>query len=45
MMALYFTAFPKEAKRYYDEVIAYKEKLKQQQSEIEQKLIRHVHRM
>lgn len=45
MVALYFTAFPKEAKRYYDEVIAYEEELERQQSEIEQKLIAHVHRM
>lgn len=45
MMALYFTVFPKEAKRYYDEVIAYEEELERRQSEIEQKLITHVHRM
>ncbi len=45
MMALYFTAFPQEAKRYYDDVIAYEEELERQHEEIEQKLIRHVHRM
>lgn len=45
MMALYFTAFPKEAKRYYDDVIAYEEEMEQQREEIEQKLIRYVHRM
>ncbi len=45
MVALYFTAFPKEAKRYYDEIIAYEEEMEQQREEIEQKLIAHVHRM
>lgn len=45
MVALYFTAFPKEAKRYYDDVIACEEELERQQEEIEQKLIGHVHRM
>ena len=39
MVATYFTAFPEEAKRFYDEAVAYEEEEERRQEEREDKLI------
>ena len=45
MVALYFTVFPEEAKRFYEEVIAAQEEEEQRQEELENKLIKFVSKM
>ena len=44
-VALYFTVFPEEAKRFYEEVIAAQEEEEQRQEELENKLITFVSKM
>lgn len=41
MVALYFSAYPNEAKKYYDEVIAYELEEEKRQEELEDKIIRY----
>ncbi len=41
-VALYFTAFPDEAKNYYDEVIKYEEEEEKRQEEIDRKVIKYI---
>ncbi len=45
MIALYFSAFPEEAKRYYKDVIRYQEEEEQRQEELEEKVIDYVHKL
>ena len=45
MIALYFSAFPKEAKRYYDEVISYAMEEEKHQEELENKIISYIGRL
>lgn len=45
MAAMYFTVFPEEAKRFYEEVIAAQEEEEKQQEELENKLITFVSKM
>lgn len=45
IIALYFTAFPKHAKDYYDEVLSYQEAEEKYQKELEDKLIAYVHEL
>ena len=44
MIALYFSAYPEEAKKYYEEVIEYQEQEEQRQEELEYKVIDYVHK-
>ena len=43
MVAVYFTAFPKEAKRFYDEQVAYQEEEERQQEQLYEELYRYIH--
>lgn len=45
MIAVYFTAFPAEAQRIYDEAIAYEEQEEQRQEELTDRVIRYVEKM
>jgi len=45
MIALYFAAFPKEAKNYYDEVVAYEEEQERYQEELEYKIDSYINRL
>lgn len=45
MVALYFTVFPEEAVRIYNEAIKYEEEEEAYQEQMEQKLVRYVHSM
>jgi uncharacterized Zn finger protein len=45
MIALYFSVFPKEANRYYNEVIAFEEEEKKRQEELEHKIINYIGRL
>ena len=45
MVAVYFTAFPKEAKRFYDEQMAYQEEEERQQEQLYEELPRYIHRL
>ena len=45
MIALYFSSYPKEAKKYYDDVIKYQEEEEQRQEELENKVIDYVHKL
>lgn len=45
MIALYFSAFPDEAKRYYEDVIKYQEEEEQRQEELEYKVIDYIHKL
>ena len=45
MIALYFTAFPNEAKKYYDEVMAYEEDQDRRQEEIEEQVLKCIDKM
>lgn len=45
MVALYFSAFPKEAKKYYDEILAYEEEEEKRQEELENAVINRVSKM
>lgn len=42
MVALYFSAFPKEAEDYYNEVIAYEEEQERLQEEMDEKVIKYI---
>lgn len=44
MVAAYFAAFPEEAKRYCEDVVAYEEEAERQQEEREEKLIAYLGR-
>lgn len=45
MVALYFAAFPNEAKKYYGDVIKYQEEEEQRQEELECKVVNYVHKL
>lgn len=45
LIALYFTAYPKEAKKYYNEVISYEIEEEKRQEELENKIISYVGRL
>ncbi len=45
MIALYFSSYPKEAKKYYEDVIKYQEEEEQRQEELEYKVIDYVHKL
>lgn len=45
MVALYFTVFPEEAKRIYEEAIAAQEEEEKRQEELENKLVAYVSKM
>lgn len=45
MIALYFTAYPKEAEKYYTEVISYEIEEEKRQEELENKIISYVGRL
>ena len=45
MIALYFFAYPEEAKKYYKDVIEYWEQEEQRQEELENKVIDYVHKL
>lgn len=45
MIALYFTAYPKEAEKYYAEVISYEIEEEKRQEELENKIISYVERL
>lgn len=45
MMAVYFTAFPKEAQRIYDEAIAYQEEEEKREEELTDRVCQYVWRM
>ena len=45
MIALYFSSYPKEAKKYYNDVIKYQEEEEQRQEELENKVIDYVHKL
>lgn len=45
MIALYFTAFPNEAKKYYEDVIKYQEEEDRRQEELEYKVLDYVHNL
>ena len=45
MIALYFTAFPEEANKYYNDIIAYEEEEEKRQEELEEALIDYVSKM
>ncbi len=42
MISLYFSVFPKEAKKYHDEVIAYEIEEEKRQEELEHKIINYI---
>lgn len=45
MVAVYFTAFPKEAERIYKEAIAYEEEEEKRQEELSDKLVTYISKM
>ena len=45
MIALYFTALPKLAKDYYDEIVSYQEAEEKYHEELEDKVIAYVHKL
>ncbi|MHC1694395.1 MAG: SWIM zinc finger domain-containing protein [Eubacteriales bacterium] len=45
MIALYFHTFPKEAEKYYNEVIVYELEEEKRQEEMEQKVINYIRRL
>lgn len=45
MIALYFSTFPKEAEKYYNDVIKYREEEEQRQEELEYKIIDFLHKL
>ena len=45
MVAVYFTAFPAEAKKYITDLENYWEEEEQRQQELEERLIQYVHKM
>lgn len=45
MVAVYFTAFPKEAQRIYDEAIAYQEEEEKREEELTNKICQYVWKM
>ncbi len=45
MIAVYFTAFPKEAERIYKEAMEWEEEEEKRQAEIETELMRYIHKM
>ena len=45
MMAVYFTAFPKEAQRIYDEAIAYQEEEEKREEELTDRVCQYVWQM
>ena len=45
MIALYFTSFPNEAKKYYEDVIKYQEEEDRKQEELEYKVLDYVHKL
>lgn len=45
MIALYFSAFPNEAKQYYENVIKYQEEEERRQEELECKVVDYVHKL
>lgn len=45
MTALYFSVFPQEAKRIYDEAVAYEKEEEKRQEELENSLVKYVYKM
>lgn len=45
MIALYFAAYPNEAKKYYEDVIKYQEEEEQRQEELVNRVIDYVHKL
>lgn len=45
MVAVFFTVFPGEAQKFYDEAMAYQEEEERRQDELEDKLIKYVSKM
>lgn len=45
MVALYFSVFPEDAQKYYDDVIAYEKEEEKRQEELERKLVNYVHKL
>ena len=45
MVAVYFTVFPKEAKKLYDEQMKYQEEAERHQAELYEELPRYIHRL
>lgn len=45
MIALYFAAYPHEAKKYYNDVVKYQEEEEQRQEELENNVIDYVHKL
>ena len=45
MIALYFSAYPEEAKKYYEDVIEYQVQEEKRQEELEYKVINYVHKL
>jgi len=45
MIALYFSTFPKEAEKYYNDVIKYREEEEQRQEELEYNVIDYLHKL
>ena len=45
MIALYFSVYPEEAEKYYEDVIEYQEQEEQRQEELEYKVIDYVHKL
>ena len=45
MIALYFAAYPHEAKKYYEDVIKYQEEEEKRQEKLEYKVIDYVHKL
>ncbi len=44
-IALYFSTFPKEAEKYYNDVIKYREEEEQRQEELEYNVIDYLHKL
>ena len=45
MIALYFAAYPNEAKKYYEDVVKYQKEEEQRQEELESEVIYYVHKL
>ncbi|MEE1053379.1 MAG: SWIM zinc finger family protein [Acutalibacteraceae bacterium] len=45
MIALFFSAFPNEAQKYYESVIKYQEEEEQRQEELEYKVMDYIHKL
>ena len=45
MIALYFSTFPKEAEKYYNDVIKHREEEEQRQEELEYNVIDYLHKL